>query len=102
MDIQIKFSTDCRLCPRLANFLDEVRQAQPDYFARPVPSFGDAQARLLIVGLAPGMHGANSNRVIAMMKVRLGMEPSNVKWLTRTPSMLAMVAVYSEIISLPL
>ena len=49
----------CRLCPRLAGFLDEVRQAQPDYFARPVPSFGDAEARLLIVGLAPGMHGAN-------------------------------------------
>ena len=59
MDTPIKFSTDCRLCPRLANFLDEVRQAQPDYFARPVPSFGDAQARFLIVGLAPGMHGAN-------------------------------------------
>jgi len=49
----------CRLCPRLAGFLDEVREAQPDYFARPVPSFGDADARLLIVGLAPGMHGAN-------------------------------------------
>lgn len=54
-----KFSINCRLCPRLANFLDEVRQAQPDYFAHPVPSFGDEQARLLIVGLAPGMHGAN-------------------------------------------
>ena len=55
----MKFSTDCRLCPRLANFLDAVRQAHPDYYAYPVPSFGDAQARLLIVGLAPGMHGAN-------------------------------------------
>lgn len=55
----MKFSTACRLCPRLANFLDEVRQTHPDYYARPVPSFGDAQARLLIVGLAPGMHGAN-------------------------------------------
>jgi uracil-DNA glycosylase family 4 len=55
----MKFSTACRLCPRLANFLDEVRQAHPDYYALPVPSFGDAQARLLIVGLAPGMHGAN-------------------------------------------
>ena len=53
------FSTSCRLCPRLADFLDEVRETQPDYFAQPVPSFGDAQARLLIVGLAPGMHGAN-------------------------------------------
>ena len=59
MSKNMKFSTDCRLCPRLAGFLDEVRQAQPDYFARPVPSFGDKQARLLIVGLAPGMHGAN-------------------------------------------
>ena len=55
----MKFSTACRLCPRLANFLGEVRQTHPDYYARPVPSFGDAQARLLIVGLAPGMHGAN-------------------------------------------
>lgn len=51
--------SSCRQCPRLAAFLDEVRQAQPDYFARPVPTFGDAAARLLIVGLAPGMHGAN-------------------------------------------
>ena len=55
----MKFSTSCRLCPRLADFLDEVHETQPDYFAQPVPSFGDAQARLLIVGLAPGMHGAN-------------------------------------------
>ncbi len=55
----MEFSTTCRLCPRLANFLDEVRQTHPDYYAHPVPSFGDGQARLLIVGLAPGMHGAN-------------------------------------------
>ena len=54
-----KFSTDCRQCPRLASFLDEVRTTQPNYFAKPVPSFGDAGAPLLIVGLAPGMHGAN-------------------------------------------
>lgn len=53
------FSLDCRACPRLATFLDEVGRAQPDYHARPVPSFGAADARLLIVGLAPGMHGAN-------------------------------------------
>ena len=59
MDAHVKFSTDCRLCPRLADFLDQVRGTQPDYFAQPVPSFGDAQAHLLIVGLAPGMHGAN-------------------------------------------
>jgi uracil-DNA glycosylase family 4 len=55
----MKFTPSCRLCPRLADFLDEVRRECPGYFARPVPSFGDAQARLLIVGLAPGMHGAN-------------------------------------------
>jgi uracil-DNA glycosylase family 4 len=55
----MKFSTKCRACPRLATFLDEVKAAQPDYFAKPVPSFGDQGANFLIVGLAPGMHGAN-------------------------------------------
>jgi uracil-DNA glycosylase len=49
----------CTECPRLAGFLVEVRRGHPDYFARPVPAFGDPAARLLIVGLAPGMHGAN-------------------------------------------
>ena len=53
------FSTDCRRCSRLARFLDGVRKDYPGYFARPVPPFGDAETRLLIVGLAPGMHGAN-------------------------------------------
>ena len=55
-----KFDTGCRKCLRLAGFLDEVRARHPGYFARPVPSFGDPEARLLIVGLAPGMHGANA------------------------------------------
>ena len=54
------FDPACRRCTRLAAFLDDVRDKHPDYFARPVPSFGDARARLLIVGLAPGMHGANA------------------------------------------
>ena len=54
------FSVDCRRCERLASFLDEVRAKHPDYHARPVPSFGDPEARLLVVGLAPGMHGANA------------------------------------------
>ena len=49
----------CRRCPRLSAFLDEVAHAHPDYHCRPVPAFGDPQARWLIVGLAPGMHGAN-------------------------------------------
>ena len=53
------FDRDCRACPRLATFLDEVQARNPDYYCRPVPPFGDAEARLLIVGLAPGMHGAN-------------------------------------------
>ncbi len=56
----MKFSPDCRRCARLAGFLDQVRREHPDYHARPVPSFGPAEARLLIVGLAPGMHGANA------------------------------------------
>ena len=55
-----KFTTECRRCERLATFLDEVRAKYPAYFAKPVPSFGDPQARLLVVGLAPGMHGANA------------------------------------------
>ncbi|MBZ0105697.1 MAG: uracil-DNA glycosylase [Sulfuricella denitrificans] len=49
----------CRQCPRLATFLDEVKVANPAYYARPVLPFGDDNPRLLIVGLAPGMHGAN-------------------------------------------
>lgn len=53
------FDMECRRCARLAGFLDEVKLQHPDYFARPVPSFGAEQPKLLIVGLAPGMHGAN-------------------------------------------
>ncbi|MFA6444511.1 MAG: uracil-DNA glycosylase [Sterolibacterium sp.] len=49
----------CTACPRLAGFLTDIRQQYPTYHARPVPAFGDSRARLLIVGLAPGMHGAN-------------------------------------------
>ena len=53
------FDRDCRRCDRLASFLDEVKARHADYYCRPVPPFGDPDARLLIVGLAPGMHGAN-------------------------------------------
>ena len=56
-----KFNPDCRDCPRLAGFLDQVALKHPDYHARPVAPFGDDDARLLIVGLAPGMHGANAS-----------------------------------------
>jgi uracil-DNA glycosylase family 4 len=55
----VGFSPDCRDCPRLARFLDSVRLAHPDYHAAPVAPFGDGSSRLLVVGLAPGMHGAN-------------------------------------------
>ena len=55
------FSPSCTLCPRLATFLEEVRAKHPDYYAKPVPPFGDAYAKLLIVGLAPGLHGANAS-----------------------------------------
>ncbi|WP_020146524.1 uracil-DNA glycosylase [Thioalkalivibrio sp. ALJ15] len=54
------FDPDCRRCPRLAGFLEDVRVKHADYHAAPVPSFGPLDARLLIVGLAPGMHGANA------------------------------------------
>lgn len=50
---------NCRLCPRLSTFLDQVKLIHPAYHARPVAPFGDVAPKLLIVGLAPGMHGAN-------------------------------------------
>ena len=53
------FDADCRRCPRLAAFLDAVHAEEPSYYCRPVPPFGDPRARLVLVGLAPGMHGAN-------------------------------------------
>lgn len=53
------FDSSCRRCPRLAAFLDGVRAEHPDYYCKPVAPFGDPKAKMLIVGLAPGMHGAN-------------------------------------------
>jgi uracil-DNA glycosylase len=50
---------DCPLCPRLAAFRATQRQTHPDWFNAPVPPFGDTRAELLIVGLAPGLRGAN-------------------------------------------
>jgi uracil-DNA glycosylase len=49
----------CTRCPRLAAFLERTRRQHPDYWARPVPSFGASRPRIVIVGLAPGLHGAN-------------------------------------------
>jgi uracil-DNA glycosylase len=52
-------SHDCPLCPRLKAFRDDNRRKFPDWFNAPVPGWGDPAARLLIVGLAPGLKGAN-------------------------------------------
>lgn len=51
--------TDCGLCPRLVDYRARNRQAAPDWHNAPVPSFGALDARLLVVGLAPGVKGAN-------------------------------------------
>jgi len=56
----MRFDPRCRRCARLASFLDQVAGDYPDYHAAPVAPFGDPAARLLVVGLAPGMHGANA------------------------------------------
>ncbi len=50
---------NCSVCPRLASFRDANRTLYPGWHNAPVPSFGEPQARLLIVGLAPGLRGAN-------------------------------------------
>ncbi len=50
---------DCPLCPRLVRFREECRDVHPDWWNAPVPAFGDRDAWLAIVGLAPGKHGAN-------------------------------------------
>jgi uracil-DNA glycosylase family 4 len=53
------FCPDCTLCPRLSSFLAKSAHENPEYHSKPVAPFGDAAPKLLIVGLAPGMHGAN-------------------------------------------
>ncbi len=50
---------DCPLCPRLVEYRHDQRAAHPEWFNAPVPSFGTSDAELLIVGLAPGVQGAN-------------------------------------------
>ena len=57
----ITFNQNCTACPRLATFLREVRAEYHDYHGRPVAPFGVEQPDLLIVGLAPGLHGANAS-----------------------------------------
>jgi uracil-DNA glycosylase family 4 len=59
LDSAITPPRDCPLCPRLVIFREEQRAAHPDWFNAPVPDFGDPRAWLAIVGLAPGLQGAN-------------------------------------------
>lgn len=60
MGAKSTFSIDCKRCTRLAEYLLESKQQYPSYYCKPVPAFGDLDAQLLIVGLAPGLHGANA------------------------------------------
>jgi uracil-DNA glycosylase len=60
MDSILLFDPDCKSCNRLNQFLIDVKCKFPAYHARPVSPFGDSNPGLLIVGLAPGMHGANA------------------------------------------
>ena len=55
------FNPGCQDCPRLASFLEELREVYPDYYNLPVAPFGDEAANFLVVGLAPGLHGANAS-----------------------------------------
>ena len=56
---EVEAPRDCPLCPRLVALREELRLAHPDWWNAPVPAFGDPDARLALVGLAPGMWGAN-------------------------------------------
>jgi len=60
MQKPVLFDINCVLCPRLAQFLKKVRKEYPGYHGLPVPAFGAKKPDLLIVGLAPGLHGANA------------------------------------------
>ena len=53
------YDANCNRCDRLNDFLSVSKKKYPDYFCKPVPAFGDKNIKLLIVGLAPGLHGAN-------------------------------------------
>lgn len=60
MTATCEYNPQCRDCPRLVAHLAAVKERHPEYHCAPVPPFGDPKARLLVVGLAPGMHGANA------------------------------------------
>ena len=55
----MNYDPNCIKCDRLSDYLSLSKKKYPDYFCKPVPAFGDKNVKLLIVGLAPGLHGAN-------------------------------------------
>ncbi len=55
------FNVNCTDCPRLSKYLKKVRKKYPKYHGKPVCSFGSAHPQFLVVGLAPGLHGANAS-----------------------------------------
>ena len=57
-ELQTKITT-CKKCPRLVKYLNEIKEKYPSYWCKPVPSFGDPNAEILIIGLAPGRFGSN-------------------------------------------
>ena len=57
------FNSECRSCQRLHHYRQRLTHQYPNYHNRPVPASGDPQARLIIVGLAPGLHGANASGI---------------------------------------
>src|ERR1700728_3471589 len=65
LDVLAREITKCERCPRLREYCQEVARVKRraylewEYWGKPVPSFGDPKARVLIIGLAPGAHGAN-------------------------------------------
>ncbi len=57
---KLVFNKNCKKCSRFVSFFKELRIEYPKYYNLPVPAFGDANSDLVIIGLAPGMHGANA------------------------------------------
>ena len=53
----------CQSCSRLVDYLNQVKQEYPDYHCQPVPAYGPTDSQLMIVGLAPGKHGANASGI---------------------------------------
>ena len=87
-ELTASFDPDCKRCARLTTFLQQGKQEYPQYHCAPVAPFGDADARLIIVGLAPGFHGANASGrpftgdyagIVAVQARKSGMEPSRVQ-----------------------